>query len=65
MVASADVRDQSGPVITQSVGPGTTRADTGEDTGPVADAILPDIQAGRAFASVSGDAVADATGAGV
>ena len=40
VVASADVRDQSGPVITQSVGPGTTRADTGEDTGPVADAMI-------------------------
>ncbi|HEX4636373.1 MAG TPA: HlyD family efflux transporter periplasmic adaptor subunit [Rhizomicrobium sp.] len=37
---SVDVRDQSGPVVTQTVGPGTTRADTGEDSGPVADAMI-------------------------
>jgi membrane fusion protein (multidrug efflux system) len=40
VAVSADVRDQSGPVITQTVGPGTTRADTGEDSGPVADAMI-------------------------
>ena len=38
VTADADVRDQSGPLVTISVGPGTTRADTGEDSGPVADA---------------------------
>jgi len=37
---SADVRDQSGPIVTQSVGPGTTRANTGEDSGPLADAMI-------------------------
>jgi membrane fusion protein (multidrug efflux system) len=40
VAVSADVRDQSGPVITQTVGPGTTRANTGEDSGPVADAMI-------------------------
>ncbi len=40
VTADADVRDQSGPLITTSVGPGTTRADTGEDSGPVADALI-------------------------
>jgi membrane fusion protein (multidrug efflux system) len=40
VTASADVRDQSGPLITTSVGPGVTRADTGEDSGPVADALI-------------------------
>ena len=40
VTTSVDVRDQSGPVVTQSVGPGTTRADTGEDSGPVADAMI-------------------------
>jgi membrane fusion protein (multidrug efflux system) len=36
----ADVRDQSGPLVTKSVGAGTTRANTGEDSGPVADAMI-------------------------
>ena len=40
MTVDADVRDQSGPLVTTSVGPGTTRADTGEDSGPVADALI-------------------------
>jgi membrane fusion protein (multidrug efflux system) len=40
VTADADVRDQSGPLVTQTVGPGTTRADTGEDSGPVADAMI-------------------------
>jgi membrane fusion protein (multidrug efflux system) len=40
VAVSADVRDQSGPVITQTVGPGTIRANTGEDSGPVADAMI-------------------------
>ena len=40
VTVSVDVRDQSGPVVTQSVGPGTTRANTGEDSGPVADAMI-------------------------
>ena len=40
VTVSADVRDQSGPIVTQSVGPGTTRANTGEDSGPLADAMI-------------------------
>jgi len=40
VTASVDVRDQSGPVVTESVGPGTTRANTGEDSGPAADAMI-------------------------
>ena len=36
----ADVRDQSGPMITSRIGAGTTRANTGEDSGPVADAMI-------------------------
>ena len=40
VTVDADVRDQSGEVITISVGPGTTRANTGEDSGPVADAMI-------------------------
>ena len=40
VTVDADVRDQSGPLITESVGPGTTRANTGEDSGPVADAMI-------------------------
>jgi membrane fusion protein (multidrug efflux system) len=40
VTVDADVRDQSGEQITISVGPGTTRADTGEDSGPVADALI-------------------------
>jgi membrane fusion protein (multidrug efflux system) len=40
VTADADVRDQSGPLITARVGAGTTRADTGEDSGPAADAMI-------------------------
>jgi len=36
----ADVRDQSGPLVTRKIGGGTTRANTGEDSGPVADAMI-------------------------
>ncbi|HVW73187.1 MAG TPA: HlyD family efflux transporter periplasmic adaptor subunit [Rhizomicrobium sp.] len=40
VTADVDVRDESGPLVTTSVGPGVTRADTGEDSGPVADALI-------------------------
>ena len=40
VTVDADVRDQSGELITTKVGPGTTRANTGEDSGPVADAMI-------------------------
>jgi membrane fusion protein (multidrug efflux system) len=40
VTANVDVRDESGPMITTSVGPGVTRANTGEDSGPVADALI-------------------------
>jgi membrane fusion protein (multidrug efflux system) len=40
VTVDAEVRDQSGALITTSVGPGTTRANTGEDSGPVADAMI-------------------------
>ena len=40
VTVDADVRDQSKPLVTQTVGPGTTRANTGEDSGPVADAMI-------------------------
>jgi len=36
----ADVRDQSGPMVTGKVGAGSTVADTGEDSGPAADAMI-------------------------
>jgi len=36
VTADADVHDQSGPLVTSRIGAGTTRADTGEDSGPVA-----------------------------
>jgi membrane fusion protein (multidrug efflux system) len=36
----ADVGDQSGSMVTSSVGAGTTTANTGEDSGPVADAMI-------------------------
>jgi len=39
VAVDADVRDQSGTLITNSVG-GTTRANTGEDSGPAADAMI-------------------------
>ena len=38
--ADADVRDSSGPLVTARVGAGTTRADTGEDSAPAADAMI-------------------------
>jgi hypothetical protein len=34
------VHDQSGPVVTSRIGAGTTRANTGEDSGPIADAMI-------------------------
>jgi len=40
VTVDADVRDQSKPLVTQTVGPGTTRANTGEDSGPVADEMI-------------------------
>ena len=40
VTADVDVRDESGPMITTSVGPGITRANTGEDSGPVADQLI-------------------------
>jgi membrane fusion protein (multidrug efflux system) len=40
VTADADVRDQSGPLVTSRVGAGTTRANTGEDSGPAADAMI-------------------------
>ena len=40
VTADADVHDQSGPLITSRIGAGTTRANTGEDSGPVADAMI-------------------------
>ena len=40
VTADADVRDQSGALATIRVGAGTTRANTGEDSGPVADAMI-------------------------
>jgi len=40
VTVDVDVRNQSGPVVTQTVGPGVTRANTGEDSGPVADAMI-------------------------
>jgi membrane fusion protein (multidrug efflux system) len=40
VTADADVRDSSGPLVTARVGAGTTRADTGEDSGPAADAMI-------------------------
>ena len=40
VTVDADVRDQSGPLVTSRVGAGITRANTGEDSGPVADAMI-------------------------
>jgi membrane fusion protein (multidrug efflux system) len=40
VAVEADVRDQSGPLVTHKVGAGTTIANTGEDSGPVADAMI-------------------------
>jgi membrane fusion protein, multidrug efflux system len=40
VAVDADVRDQTGALITTKVGPGITRANTGEDSGPVADALI-------------------------
>ncbi|HEY4078573.1 MAG TPA: HlyD family efflux transporter periplasmic adaptor subunit [Rhizomicrobium sp.] len=40
VTAEVDVRDQSGPLVTTRVGPGTIRANTGEESGPVADAMI-------------------------
>jgi membrane fusion protein (multidrug efflux system) len=40
VAVEADVRDQSGPLITSRVSGGTTRANTGEDSGPAADAMI-------------------------
>ena len=40
VTADVDVRDESGAQVTISVGPGITRANTGEDSGPVADRLI-------------------------
>jgi len=40
VTVDADVHDQSGALITTKVGPGVTRANTGEDSGPIADALI-------------------------
>jgi membrane fusion protein (multidrug efflux system) len=40
VTADVDVRDQSGSLMTNRLGQGVTRANTGEDTGPEADAII-------------------------
>jgi membrane fusion protein (multidrug efflux system) len=40
VAVEADVRDVSGPLVTTRVGNGTTRANTGEDSGPAADAMI-------------------------
>jgi membrane fusion protein (multidrug efflux system) len=40
VTADADVREQSGALVTMRVGNGITRANTGEDSGPVADAMI-------------------------
>jgi membrane fusion protein (multidrug efflux system) len=40
VAVEADVRDQSGPLVTRKVGAGTTVANTGEDSGPLADAMI-------------------------
>jgi membrane fusion protein (multidrug efflux system) len=40
VAVEADMRDQSGPMITTKIGTGTTIANTGEDSGPVADAMI-------------------------
>jgi membrane fusion protein (multidrug efflux system) len=40
VAVEADVRDQSGPLVTSKVGAGSTIANTGEDSGPVADAMI-------------------------
>ncbi|SRR5579883_1534506 len=40
VTVNADVRDQSGPLITSHVSTSTIRADTGEDSGPMADALI-------------------------
>ena len=43
VAVDADMRDQSGPLVTTKVGGGITRANTGEDSGPVADAMIAQI----------------------
>jgi len=43
VTVAVDVRDLSGALVTTRVGQGTTRADTGEDSGPVADAMIAQI----------------------
>jgi len=40
VAVDADVRDQSGALVTTKVGPGITRANTGEDSAPIADALI-------------------------
>ncbi len=50
VAVDADVRDQSGALVTTSVGPGITRANTGEDSAPIANALIARILA------INGDA---------
>jgi membrane fusion protein, multidrug efflux system len=40
VAAEVDQHDRSGPLITTRIGPGTTRAQTGEDSSPAADAMI-------------------------
>lgn len=40
VTADVDVRDQSGPILANHVGPGVTRADTGETSAPMADRLI-------------------------
>jgi membrane fusion protein (multidrug efflux system) len=40
VAVEADVRDQSGPLVTSKISGGVTRANTGEDSGPAADAMI-------------------------
>jgi membrane fusion protein (multidrug efflux system) len=40
VTVNVDVRDQSGPLMTSRIGTGITRANTGEDSGPMADAVI-------------------------
>jgi membrane fusion protein (multidrug efflux system) len=40
VAVQADVRDDSGPLVTSQVGPAATRADTGEDNKAATDALI-------------------------
>jgi len=53
---SVNVSDTSGPVVTSRIGAGTTRADTGEDTAPGADALIAQILAQNGAGNVKAGA---------